>query len=423
MKDSGVEWIGEIPEDWKVGRVKNAFFIKKQKAEQDDPVILSLARDRVKVRDISSNEGQLAESYYNYNPVSKEDFLLNPMDLYSGANCNVSRVEGVISPAYVNLRYRGNNVPKYFDYYFKTQYWAMALFAHGKGVSFDNRWTLNAETLMNYFIPLPSTETQSQIASYLDQKTATIDHIIEKTKESIEDYKLYKQSLISEAVTKGLDPDVKFKDSGSIWLQDIPYHWQVSRVGLIYEVILGKMLCPSPPDESYTLEPYYCAADISFEGIADVERRRMWFNPFEKERYLVREGDLLVVEGGSSGTSAIAGIQLTPTFVQNSVLIIRFNNANDVRYLRYLMEYLVEVGYIENVCNKATIFHLTREKMSNIPLPVFPQAEQKAIADYLDLKTSHINKLVENKEQLIEDLEAYKKSLIYEVVTGKREVQ
>ena len=104
MKDSGVEWIGEIPKDWNLQRVKNVFVRKKAEAHQEDPVVLSLARLGVKVRDLSKNEGQIAESYYNYNPVEAGDLLLNPMDLYSGANCSVSMVEGVISPAYINLR-------------------------------------------------------------------------------------------------------------------------------------------------------------------------------------------------------------------------------------------------------------------------------------------------------------------------------
>ena len=154
MKHSGIEWIGEIPKDWEVGQVKQCFARKNEKAQLVNPIVLSLARSGVKVRDISTNEGQMAESYFNYNPVEPDDLLINPMDLYSGANCSISNVKGVISPAYINLRYLGNNNPRYYDYYFKTQYWSMALFAHGKGVSFDNRWTLNAETLLRYIIPI-----------------------------------------------------------------------------------------------------------------------------------------------------------------------------------------------------------------------------------------------------------------------------
>jgi type I restriction enzyme S subunit len=128
MKDSGIEWIGKIPNNWKVKRVKHAFIRKNEKAMIDNPIILSLARSGVRVRDVSNNEGQIAESYYNYNPVAVDDLLINPMDLYSGANCSISKVEGVISPAYVNLRYIKGICPHFFDYYFKVQYWLMAFF-------------------------------------------------------------------------------------------------------------------------------------------------------------------------------------------------------------------------------------------------------------------------------------------------------
>ena len=225
FKHSGFEWIGEIPTNWCVGKVKHAFIRKNAKAMQEDPVILSLARSGVRVRDISTNEGQIAESYFNYNPVEPGDFLLNPMDLYSGANCSMSQVSGVISPAYINLRAKEGFVAEYYDFYFKTQYWAMALFAHGKGVSFDNRWTLNADTLFNYAIPIPPVEEQKRIASYLTRKSAAIDSVINQTSSSIAEYKKMRQAVISQAVTKGIRGERPLKDSGIKWAQQIPVDW------------------------------------------------------------------------------------------------------------------------------------------------------------------------------------------------------
>ena len=230
MKDSGVEWIGEIPKDWEVARVKNAFIRKNEKAQQENPTILSLARSGVKVRDISTGEGQIAESYYNYNPVEIGDLLLNPMDLYSGANCSISKVSGVISPAYINLKAKKGYNSVYYDYYFKTQYWSMALFAHGKGVSYDNRWTLNAETLFNYYIPLPKYHEQQKIANFLDEKVGEIDRLIDNAKKSIEEYKKYKQSVITEAVTKGLNPNLEMKDSGIEWIGEISKNSHVGKI-------------------------------------------------------------------------------------------------------------------------------------------------------------------------------------------------
>src|SRR5690606_23719015 len=171
MVGSEIEWIGEMPRDWRLAKVKHIFYRSKEVNNIDNPTVLSLARSGIRVRDISNNEGQLAASYDNYNVVKKGDLLLNPMDLVSGANCNLSYVEGVISPAYVNLRKKEDVSSKFYDYYFKLQYWQKTFFAHGKGVSFENRWTLNNETLMNFPVPLPTTKEQFKIANFLDKKT------------------------------------------------------------------------------------------------------------------------------------------------------------------------------------------------------------------------------------------------------------
>ena len=240
MKDSGIDWIGEIPEEWKVGKVKDVFIRKNEKANQENPVVLSLARSGVKIRDITKGEGQLAENYSNYNPVEKGDFLLNPMDLYSGANCSTSEVNGVISPAYINLRAKEDNNSKYYDYYFKTQYWAMALFAHGKGVSFENRWTLGVDTVMNYYIPVPKGNEQDKISKFLDKKITEIDNVIEKTRQTIEDYKQYKQAIISKAVTKGVNKNCEMKKSGVMWIGNIPKHWKISKFKYKTDIIMGQ---------------------------------------------------------------------------------------------------------------------------------------------------------------------------------------
>lgn len=181
-------------------KVKNCFVVAKDKAHLDDPVILSLARDGVRIRDISTNEGQLADSYYDYNPVKKNDLLLNPMDLVSGANCTLSDKEGVISPAYVNLRNKKGYYSKYYDYFFKTQYWTRNFFACGKGVSFDNRWTLNNDALMNYKIPVIPYDTQKKIADDLDVKINKINKAKKELEDQIQLLERYKRSLINERV-------------------------------------------------------------------------------------------------------------------------------------------------------------------------------------------------------------------------------
>ena len=242
MKRTEIPWLPEIAFDFSVGFIKQFFFISKDLSKDGEPErVLKLARAGIVEKDVTANEGQMAASYVGYNKVKIDDLLLNPMDLYSGANCNVSELDGVISPAYANLRAKQSNtiVPKYYDYYFKSQYWLMAMFAHGKGVSFDNRWTLNNDTLKNYEIPVIPYETQKQITNMLDKKFLQIDTLIANQQKEIEKLKQYKQSLITEVVTKGLNPSVPMQDSGIDWIGEIPKHWKVIKLKYITHISRG----------------------------------------------------------------------------------------------------------------------------------------------------------------------------------------
>ena len=423
MKDSGIEWIGEIPVDWSMKRVKHIFTRKNEKAMQENPTILSLARDGVKVRDISNNEGQIAESYYNYNPVEEGDLLLNPMDLYSGANCSISKVQGVISPAYINLKANAGVNPDFYDYYFKVQYWLMAFFSYGKGVSYDNRWTLSAETLMNYPVVSLSYDEQCKRADYLDRKCSQIDAIIARQQEVIEKLKAYKLSVITEAITKGLNPHVPMKDSGVEWIGEIPQFTTVTCARHLYEIILGKMLSPVPKNEEDTLESYFCAANIHFSDIDYDNLKTMWFSKEERRNYLVSLGDLLIVEGGAgAGGAHIVEKSVENCYIQNSIMIARSKSSVSNKWLYYTLYSLVNREYIDFVCNKATIPHFTKDKLGNTPVVFFPREIEKSIIVFLDKKCSNIDKLIFQKKRVIEQLTAYKKSLIYEVVTGKKEV-
>lgn len=271
-------------------------------------------------------------------------------------------------------------------------------------------------------IPLPSYIEQQAIADYLDETCSKIDEIIAEAKASIDEYKELKQSVIFEAVTKGLDKNVNVYKTGNSWIPSLPVGIKLSRFGLHHDIILGKMLCPNPRNEEDTLEPYYCAANVHFDGVTGV-LKTMWFNSKEKETYVVHKNDMLIVEGGAGAGGAAIMNEEPPvsTFVQNSIMIVR-SHMKDNRYSCYLVQALVKNKYVDVVCNKATIPHFTKEKVSYMPYPVFNRNERNEIANYLDERCKQIDSLIAEKESLIHDLEAYKKSLIYEVVTGKRKV-
>ena len=206
------------------------------------------------------------------------------------------------------------------------------------------------------------------------------------------------------------------KDSGIAWIGEIPEEWQVSRVGLHYEVILGKMLCPSQITDDYSLEKYYCAANVHFDGISDEEIKEMWFSSSEKEQYAVKEGDLLVVEGGAgAGGCAIVKYLPGPMYIQNSIMIVRGKNNHINSYLGYLIQCLVKTGYIDVVCNKATIPHFTKDKLSNIPYLL--SADQARIVNYLDTQCANIDAVIEKTRASIEEYKKLKQSVITQAVT------
>lgn len=416
MKDSGIEWMGMIPSDWKAQRVKHGFVRKKEEAHQDNPVVLSLARAGVRERDISNNEGQIAESYYNYNPVVIDDLLINPMDLYSGANCSISKVEGVISPAYINLRYKDGYNPSYYDYYFKLQYWMMAFFAHGKGVSYENRWTLNAETLMNYPIIVPPFDKQRAIVEYLDEKCSKIDSIIERQQEIIEKLNAYKDSIIHETVTKGLNAAVELKDSGEKWIGKIPEHWEVIKLKTH-----SKMLTPmrDKPEQLDGEIPWVRIEDYSGKYISESKEglgvSEETVAAMNLKIYPV--GSILCTSSCDLGKCAIVSKEIVSN--QRFINIIPDDDMNS-DWLYYLM--LSNAERLNHLSTGTIQANLSRVAFEQLLVQHPPKDEQIKISKFLDKKCNAIESQVEKRKSIIDKLMQYRKTIIYETVTGKLEV-
>ena len=231
----------------------------------------------------------------------------------------------------------------------------------------------------------------------------------------------YKQSVITEAVTKGLNPDVEFVPSGIDYIGDIPKNWNgCAPLKRFTEIILGKMLQSNASNNDETMEQYICAKDVHFDGIDYSDLKRMYFSNYEKKQYKVHKGDMLVVEGGAGAAgSAIVEKDIQDVYIQNSIMIVRPLNDFSIKFSRYVLFSIVSRGYVDYICNKATIPHFTKEKLSGTIIPIPPVSEQHAIATYLDTKCSEIDSLIAIKQQKIETLKDYKKSVIYEAVTGK----
>ena len=424
MKDTGIIWCPTIPDNWGMKRIKDCFFISKNKAGINNPTVLKLARDRVQVKDVTINEGQMAENYDDYNPVRIGDLLLNPMDLYSGANCNVSEVEGVISPAYVNLRAKNTLNSKFFDYYFKIQYWTMAMFAHGKGVSYDNRWTINTEGVKTYEIPYPPIEEQVAIVNTINHKCNQIDNLISNQQNQIEKLKYYKQSIITEAVTKGLNKDAPMKDSGVKWIGEIANDSYINKLKFLLQEPM--LYGANESGQLYTEDSvrYIRITDLTADNKLKNDENNLYLSRKAAESYLLKDGDILFARSGgtvgktfmyhsSYGESAFAGYLIKAECDIKKIV---------PEYLLYFTQSSLYEIWKNMIFIQATIQNIGANKYSNMEIVLFDIEKQKRIVSYLDKKCSLIDKLLEIKQKKIEKLEQYKKSLIYEYVTGKKEL-
>lgn len=418
MKDSGIEWVGTIPQDWQLSKIGNLYTQRNEKVSDKDYQPLSVTMQGILPQLATAAKTDDGD---NRKLVRVGDFAINSRSDRRGS-CGISPLDGSVSLINIILTPRTAMHPGYYNWIFHTTLFADEFYKWGHGIVAD-LWTTRWQEMKSITVPVPEYAEQERIAAFLDAECAEIDAVLEKTRASIEEYKKLKQAVITQAVTKGVRGDRPMKDSGIEWIGEIPAGVPISRVGLHFDIVLGKMLCSAPVDDNYTLESYYCAADVHFEGLSNGEKKKMWFSPDEKEQYCVKSGDLLVVEGGAgAGGCAIAASTDVPIYIQNSIMIVRSKGISNIRYLRYLLECLVKKGYIDVVCNKATIPHFTKDKLANVPFIVFSQSEQEEIAEYLNEKCAGIDALIAKKQQYLTEIETYKKSLIYEYVTGKKEV-
>lgn len=268
-------------------------------------------------------------------------------------------------------------------------------------------------------INLPTIRKQKIIADFLDKRLVAIDAVLHQKSEQLKKLSSYRQSLITRAVTKGLDPNVEMKDSGVEWIGSIPREWKTSKISFVSDVTLGKMLCPRQTDSEQTLETYLCAGSISWDGVKDYIKE-MWFSSKEKSELLLIAGDVLVVEGGAGfGMTTLYKGEHSPCYFQNSIIRVRgHHNVMTSDFINYWMRFTY-TAYLKKVCNEATFSHYTKEKVSETPILVPPLNEQKKIADFCKLVDERVKTICAGIENQISKLNEYRSSLISAAVTGQ----
>ena len=418
-KNSEIPWMKQIPSDWDIIRGKNLLNLMNRPVREDDDVVTCFRDGEVILRSERRTEGfTMSDKEIGYQGINKGDIVIHGMDGFAGS-MGVSKSTGKGSPVLIVCNPKSDDDARYIIYYLRSLAMNNVFVALATGIrerSCDLRW--NKISVLPFV--RPTFGEQKKIADFIDMKSEEIDSLIGLQEQMIEKLKAYKQSVITEAVTKGLNPNAKLVPSCIDWIGELPEGWRITVLRRFANIILGKMLQPNAKFKEDTLEQYICAKDVHFEGIDISDLKKMYFNRLEKEMYQVHKGDMLVVEGGAGAAgSCVLKTDLANTYIQNSIMIVRPKQGIDIRFIQYYEFSLVKKGYVDYVCNKATIPHFTKDKLSSMPIPLPPLSEQQTIASYLDGKCSEIDKLIAAKQQKIEKLRDYKKSVIYEAVTGK----
>ena len=426
LKPSGVPWLGDIPVGWDtLFLVQLAAQVKNRNSDLAETNLLSLSYGKIKRKDIDSPDGLLPASFDGYNIIEKGDVVLRLTDLQNDqTSLRVGRSEerGIITSAYTTVHPRNADFAPYLFYALNAFDLAKGFYGMGSGV----RQGLNWSEVKRLRVPFPPLPEQRAIADFLDEKCAAIDAIVEEAKAGIEEYAKWKQSVVFQAVTKGLDPHAKMKDSGVEWIGEIPEEWKVTPLRFLTDSYkagpFGSALITDQLQKTGTIlvyTPEHIAkreAELPNNLYLPEERRE------EMSQFFVKAGDVVFPIVGSLGRALQVTTSMPEGIINQRLAKFRLRSDRiDANYFMWLFaksEFFKQ--HIEVVCRGSIIVNLTKSIVGDMPIPLPALPEQRAIAAYLDEKCAAIDALIEEKKQLIEDLGVYKKSLIYETVTGKR---
>ena len=401
MKDSGVPWIGRMPSHWKCVDLKYLFEIKKEIVGELGFTVLSITQQGIKPKNMS-DKGQFALDYSKYQRVNPGDFAMNHMDLLTGW-VDISKYSGVTSPDYRVFRSRKSDsiYPDYFKYIFQIGYMCRIFYGLGQGVAGFGRWRLPSDMFLNFPLPVPPLKEQSRIALALDKFCNTINSLIQEAQSSIDECKRWKASVIYQTVTKGLNPNVEMRDSGIPWIGKVPVYW---------DIIPLKYLCFMQAGKNLTSEKIALTGDYPVYGGNGL---RGFYTDFNTD------GDFLLV--GRQGALCGNVHKVSGKFWATEHAIIT-TPARKI-HLSFLYYLLIGMNLNQYASNAAAQPGLSVSAILNVRTTFPPMEEQQKIASYLAEKVSNIDTIIFKKQSLITELEAYKKSLIYEAVTGKRKVE
>ena len=427
MKDSGIEWIGKIPKNWEIHPLYYYFNERKNRNfDLRERNLLSLSYGNIIKKDINTAGGLLPASFNTYNIVKNHDIIIRPTDLQNDKRSLrtglVKEETGIITSAYIALKPQKGVFSNYFHYLLHSYDVMKVFYNMGNGV----RQGLNYSEFSKLMMIAPSLDEQQKIADFLDEKCAEIDALSSDIQTQIETLEEYKKSVITEAVTKGLDPNVEMKDSGVEWIGKIPQTWSVQKL----KYTLVQRVQKNTPIKSEDI-----LSLTAKQGVVPYSEKEGVGGNKPKENLssynLAYPKDIVMnsmnVISGSVGISNYFGC-VSPVYY------MFYSCIHDTRFFNYVFQTTVFQRSLlglgngilmkesENGKFNTVRMRIPMDRLGQIFLPICNECEQQKIADFLDKKCSEIDLTISEKQQQLETLAEYKKSLIYEYVTGKKEV-
>ena len=420
-KDSGVDWLGEIPSDWELGRISAFFSERRQKVSDKDYPALSVTKLGVfpQWENVAkSNDGD------NRKLVKKGDFVINSRSDRKGSS-GIAKQDGSVS--LINIVLKPVNIePRYSEYLFKSYNFIEEFYRVGHGIVAD-LWTTRFDDIKNSMIALPTFDEQTKIANFLDQKTAQIDQAIALKQQQIEKLGEYKQIVIQNAVTKGLNPNAPMKDSGVEWIGDIPEHWEIIRFRNAFRFNKGLNITKENlNDEQGILCLNYgeIHSKYGFEFIPNVHPLKFVDESYLKnnQKSLLNDGDFVFADTsedieGSGNFSYINGQDLV--FAGYHTLIAKPKINFNSRFIAYVLDSSAFRNQVRLRVKGVKVFSITQAILKTTFIWLPTEQEQNEIVKYLDEKMQKFNNAKIAYQTQIHRLKEYKNILINQAVTGK----
>ena len=414
MKDSGVAWIGEIPKEWEISLINTLYTVRNTKVSDVDYQPLSVTMKGI-VPQLST--AAKTNAHDDRKLVKKGDFAINSRSDRRGS-CGISDYDGSVSLINTVLSPRNEMNPIYYSWLFHSSEFADEFYRWGHGIV-DDLWTTRWQEMRNISIPVPPLSIQHQIAAYLDQKCTQIDALIINQQKQIERLKAYKQSLITETVTKGLNPDVPMKDSGVEWIGEIPEDWEIVRIKNICQFNTSSKKSFSD-DDIVSYVPMECVrtGSLVHKEIA-IKNVSSGLTYFEENDIIMAK----VTPCFENGNIAIAtGLTKGMAFGSSELFVFRANESIKFFLFYFLQNNIFKKFSISTMTGTGGLKRVSPNFVNNYSFALPPIEERNKIVFYLDKKCTQIDSLIAIKQRKIEKLQQYKKSLIYEYVTGKKEI-